>query len=42
VWPWRAVPSAAQIDTVKAGHLSLITRPNAVTHIIETAVDATT
>jgi pimeloyl-ACP methyl ester carboxylesterase len=36
-----ATHARAQIDTVKAGHLSLITRPNAVTHIIETAVDTT-
>jgi pimeloyl-ACP methyl ester carboxylesterase len=34
--------AGAQISTVNAGHLSLITRPNAVTDIIETAVDATT
>jgi pimeloyl-ACP methyl ester carboxylesterase len=34
--------AGAQISTVKAGHLSLVTRPNAVTDIIETAVDATT
>jgi pimeloyl-ACP methyl ester carboxylesterase len=32
----------AQISTVNAGHLSLITRPKAVTNIIEDAVDATT
>jgi pimeloyl-ACP methyl ester carboxylesterase len=34
--------AGAHISTVNAGHLSLITRPNAVTNIIETAVDATT
>ena len=34
--------AGAQISTVNAGHLSLVTRPNAVTDIIETAVDATT
>ncbi|MGH9290764.1 MAG: alpha/beta fold hydrolase [Acidimicrobiales bacterium] len=34
--------AGAQISTVNAGHLSLVTRPNAVTNIIETAVDATT
>jgi pimeloyl-ACP methyl ester carboxylesterase len=34
--------AGAQISTVNAGHLSLITRPNAVINIIETAVDATT
>jgi pimeloyl-ACP methyl ester carboxylesterase len=34
--------AGAQISTVNAGHLSLITRPNVVTHLIETAVDATT
>ena len=33
--------NAAQISTVKAGHLSLISRPNAVARIIQTAVDAT-
>jgi len=32
----------ATIATVKAGHLSLITRPEAVTKVIETAVRATT
>jgi len=32
----------ATIETVKAGHLSLITRPEAVTKVIETAVAATT
>jgi pimeloyl-ACP methyl ester carboxylesterase len=34
--------AGAQISTVKAGHLSLVTRPNAVTEVIETAVEATT
>jgi hypothetical protein len=34
--------AGARISTVNAGHLSLVTRPNAVTNIIETAVDATT
>jgi pimeloyl-ACP methyl ester carboxylesterase len=34
--------AGAQISTVDAGHLSLVTRPNAVTQVIETAVDATT
>jgi pimeloyl-ACP methyl ester carboxylesterase len=34
--------AGAQISTVNAGHLSLISRPNAVINIIETAVDATT
>ena len=34
--------AGAQISTVKAGHLSLITRPNAVINVIETAVEATT
>jgi len=34
--------AGAHISTVKAGHLSLITRPNAVTNVIVTAVDATT
>jgi pimeloyl-ACP methyl ester carboxylesterase len=48
----RAIPPAqqqamsshagAQISTVNAGHLSLITRPEAVTKIITTAADATT
>jgi hypothetical protein len=28
--------------TINAGHLSLVTRPNAVANIIETAADATT
>jgi hypothetical protein len=32
----------AHIDTVDAGHLSLITRPNAVVKTIVTASDATT
>ena len=32
----------ADIDTVDAGHLSLITRPNAVVKTIVTASDATT
>jgi hypothetical protein len=32
----------AHIDTVDAGHLSLITLPNAVVKIIVTASDATT
>jgi pimeloyl-ACP methyl ester carboxylesterase len=34
--------AGAQISTVDAGHLSLITRPKTVTNIIETAVEATT
>jgi pimeloyl-ACP methyl ester carboxylesterase len=34
--------AGAQISTVDAGHLSLITRPNIVAQVIETAVDATT
>ena len=34
--------AGAQISTVDAGHLSLITRPNAVVRVIENAVDATT
>jgi pimeloyl-ACP methyl ester carboxylesterase len=34
--------AGAQISTVNAGHLSLITRPNAVINIIETAVEAAT
>jgi pimeloyl-ACP methyl ester carboxylesterase len=34
--------AGAHISTINAGHLSLITRPNVVTDIIETAVDATT
>ena len=34
--------AGAQISTVNAGHLSLVTRPNTVTNVIETAVDATT
>jgi pimeloyl-ACP methyl ester carboxylesterase len=34
--------AGAQISTVNAGHLSYITRPNAVINTIETAVDATT
>jgi pimeloyl-ACP methyl ester carboxylesterase len=37
-----ATNAGAQISTVKAGHLSLVSRPNAVTNIIQTAVDATT
>ncbi len=31
----------AQISRVEAGHLSLITRPNAVTKVILDAVDST-
>jgi len=34
--------AGAQISTVDAGHLSLITRPNVVAKFIETAADATT
>jgi pimeloyl-ACP methyl ester carboxylesterase len=34
--------AGAQISTVDAGHLSLITRPNAVVRVIESAADATT
>jgi pimeloyl-ACP methyl ester carboxylesterase len=34
--------AGAHISTVNAGHLSLITRPNAVTEIILSAIDATT
>ena len=34
--------AGATISTVNAGHLSLITRPQTVTNVIETAVDATT
>jgi pimeloyl-ACP methyl ester carboxylesterase len=34
--------AGAHITTVDAGHLSLITRPNAVTRVIDAAVDATT
>ena len=34
--------AGAHITTVNAGHLSLITRPSAVTRIIDAAVDATT
>lgn len=33
--------AGAHISTVNAGHLSLVTRPNVVTNLIETAVDAT-
>jgi pimeloyl-ACP methyl ester carboxylesterase len=33
--------AGATISTVNAGHLSLVTRPNAVVGVIETAVDAT-
>jgi pimeloyl-ACP methyl ester carboxylesterase len=36
-----AVNAGAQISTVDTGHLSLITRPNVVTRLIQTAVDAT-
>jgi hypothetical protein len=36
-----SIHACAQISTVNAGHLSLVTRPNAVTQVIETAVDAT-
>jgi hypothetical protein len=32
----------AHITRVKAGHLSLISRPNAVVRVIVSAVDATT
>jgi pimeloyl-ACP methyl ester carboxylesterase len=35
-----ATNARAQISTVDAGHLSLVSRPNAVTEIIQTAVDA--
>ena len=34
--------AGARISTVNAGHLSLVTRPNTVTNLIETAVNATT
>jgi pimeloyl-ACP methyl ester carboxylesterase len=34
--------AGAHISTVNTGHLSLVTRPNVVTNLIETAVDATT
>jgi pimeloyl-ACP methyl ester carboxylesterase len=34
--------AAAQVTSVKAGHLSLITRPDAVIRVILSAVDATT
>ena len=34
--------ASAQISRVKAGHLSLITRPDAVVKVILSAVDATT
>ena len=34
--------AGAQISRVKAGHLSLITRPGDVTKVILSAVDATT
>jgi pimeloyl-ACP methyl ester carboxylesterase len=34
--------AGAQISTVDTGHVSLVTRPSVVTHVIETAVDATT
>src|SRR4029453_10642421 len=33
--------AGAQISTVNAGHLSLVTPPNAVVGVIKTAVDAT-
>jgi pimeloyl-ACP methyl ester carboxylesterase len=33
--------AGAHITTIDAGHLSLVTHPNAVTRIIQTAVDAT-
>jgi hypothetical protein len=33
--------AGAHISTVDAGHLSLVTRPNAVTKLILTAVEAT-
>ena len=34
--------AGAHISTVKAGHLSLITRPGEVTKVILSAIDATT
>ena len=34
--------AGAHISTVDAGHLSLVTRPDTVTQVIETAADATT
>ena len=34
--------AGAQISTVDAGHLSLVIRPDVVTRVIETAVEATT
>jgi hypothetical protein len=34
--------AGAHISTVDAGHLSLVTRPNTVTNVIESAVAATT
>jgi hypothetical protein len=34
--------AGAQVDRVKAGHLSLITRPDAVVQVILSAVEATT
>jgi pimeloyl-ACP methyl ester carboxylesterase len=37
-----ATRAGAQIDTVRAGHLSLISHPEAVTRLIQTAVEATT
>jgi hypothetical protein len=38
----RSSHAGAHISTVKAGHLSLTTHPEAVTKIILTAIDATT
>ena len=33
--------AGARVSTVNAGHLSVVTRPDAVANVIETAVDAT-
>jgi hypothetical protein len=35
-------PADAHVSSVKAGHLSLITRPDAVVRVILSAVEATT
>ena len=39
---WRLLNESVEISTVNAGHLSLVSRPNAVIQVIEAAVDVTT
>jgi hypothetical protein len=42
LWEEMSSRAGARISRVRGGHLSLITRPGAVTSVILSAIDATT